>query len=204
MNQHDLVALVDMDGTLADYDGAMARDLAKLASPQEPEEEIGYDKPHPDYIWERMKAIKARGEWWENLPRFKLGFDVLNILQEFNYYISVLTQGPRENPVAWSHKVKWCFKHIPDIDITITRNKGLVYGKVLVDDYPEYIQQWLAHRPRGLVIMPTQKWNKDFSHQNVIRYDGNNLSEVRYALSIVKDRKSGEQLNLQQIGRGLR
>jgi hypothetical protein len=117
-------------------------------------------------------------------------------MQELGYYLSILTQGPKANPVAWSHKVKWCFKHVPNIDITITRNKGLVYGKVLMDDYPEYIQQWLEHRPRGLVIMPAQKWNVDFTHPNVIRYDGSNLLEVRRALEIVKDRKPGETLKI--------
>ena len=194
--QTDLVALVDLDGTLADYDGAMARDLGNLRSPDEQEEEIGYGKPHPPHIWARMKLIKASGEWWENLPRLKLGFDVLEIMESLGFYISVLTQGPKSNPVAWSHKVKWCFKNIPDIDITITRNKGLVYGRVLMDDNPEYIEQWLAHRPRGLVIMPAQKWNKDYAHPNVIRYDGSNLLEVHNALIIAHNRDKNEDLKI--------
>ena len=195
-DKSDIVALVDMDGTLADYDGAMARDLAKMASPNEAPEEIGYEKPHDPHIWERMKLIKANGDWWENLPRFKLGFDVLEILEDLGFYVSVLTQGPKANPIAWSHKVKWCVKNIPDIDITITRNKGLVYGKVLVDDYPEYVEQWLAHRPRGLVIMPAQNWNKDFKHPNVIRYDGSNWHQVQEALEIARFRQPNEELKI--------
>jgi len=196
MTENKPIALVDMDGTLADYDGAMQRDLDKLSSPDERSREIGYGCKHPDYIWERMKMIKSSGEWWENLPKFQLGFDVLEILREFEFYISILTQGPRANPVAWSHKVRWCLKNVPDLDITITRNKGLVYGRVLVDDYPEYIEQWLEWRPRGLVIMPAQKWNKDFKHSNVLRYDGKNLSSLRHALGVVRDRKDGEGLKL--------
>jgi len=192
--QTDIVALVDMDGTLADYDGAMARDLAKLASPEETSEAIGYGHDHEDHIWERMKMIKSNGDWWENLPRLALGFEILDLLEELGFYRSVLTQGPKTNAVAWSHKVKWCFKNIPEIDITITRNKGLVYGRVLVDDYPVYIEQWLEHRPRGLVIMPAQPWNKDFSHPNVIRYDGSNMQEMRKALIAARDRKAKEDL----------
>ena len=179
-----------MDGTIADYDGQMQKDMAELASPEEPQEEIGYDKPHSPHIWARMKMIKARGEWWENIPKLKLGFDVLDILREFDFYISILTQGPKENPVAWSHKVAWCMKNVPDLDITITRNKGLVYGKILVDDYPEYIMQWLQHRPRGLVIMPAQNWNLNFKHDNVIRYDGKNLDKVRDAIKMAKKREA--------------
>jgi 5'-nucleotidase len=194
---NETVSLVDLDGVLADYDGAMQKSLDSLSAPEEKVEETGYHKPHSQHVWARMNLIKESGEWWENLPRFKLGFDVLDILRELDYYISILTQGPKANPVAWSHKVKWCFKNVPDLDITITRNKGLVYGKVLVDDYPEYIQQWLEFRPRGLVIMPAHKYNLNFKHPNAIRYDGTNLDKVRTALEMVKNRKSGEELKLQ-------
>lgn len=161
------IGLIDLDGTLANYDGAMQKSLDTLSAPEEKVEETGYHKPHPPHIWARMNLIKESGEWWEDLPRFKLGFNVLEILKELDFYISILTQGPKANPIAWSHKVKWCCKNVPDLDITITRNKGLVYGKVLVDDYPEYVQQWLEHRPRGLVIVPAQKWNLNFKHSNV-------------------------------------
>ena len=194
MTNNPNIALMDMDGTLCDYDGAMQRDLAKLASPNEEYEITGYGQQHPDYIWERMKLIKSRGEWWENLPQLKLGFDILNILKKLNFQISILTQGPKENPIAWSHKVSWCMKNVPDLDITITRDKGLVYGKVLVDDYPEYIERWLKWRPRGFVIMPAQKWNENFVNDKVLRYNGENLNEVQNLLEKIKDRKSGEKI----------
>tara|TARA_Y100000310_G_C20512920_1_gene729762 strand:+ start:436 stop:588 length:153 start_codon:yes stop_codon:yes gene_type:complete len=48
--------------------------------------------------------------------------------------------------------------------MTITEDKGIVYGKVLVDDYPCYIKRWLENRPRGLVIMPAHSYNRDFEH----------------------------------------
>jgi hypothetical protein len=53
---------------------------------------------------------------------------------------------------------------------------------VLVDDYPPYVQRWLAWRPRGRVIMPAHAWNAGFSHPNVLRYAGDNLEEVRMVL----------------------
>jgi len=183
------IALLDMDGTLADYDKAMQRDLAKLASPNEEPYIAGFDKQHPPHIWERMKLIKENGDWWENLPQLKLGFDILHELKDLGFVMSILTQGPKDNPIAWSHKVRWCKKNVPDIDITITRNKGLVYGRVLVDDYPLYIEQWLAHRPRGLVIMPDHPWNRGFNHKNVVPYYGSNIDEVRKALIKARDRK---------------
>lgn len=190
------IGLVDLDGVLCDYDKAMQHDLDIMLAPGEKRYLIGLHKRHPSYVVVRMDLIKSSGEWWENLPQFKLGFDVLEILKELNFYVSILTQGPKENAIAWSHKLRWCIKNVPYLDITITRRKGLVYGKVLVDDYPVYIQQWLEHRPRGLVIMPAHEWNKDFVHPNVIRYDGANIKEVRKALVIVRNRKSGEELKI--------
>lgn len=186
------VALVDIDGTLADYDGQMIKSLESICHPSELPLAIGYGIKQPDHIWSRMQLIKSKGDWWENLPRLKLGFDILEVLRELNFYISILTQGPKSNPIAWSHKVSWCIKNVPDLDVTITRNKGLVYGKVLVDDYPEYVGAWLNHRPRGLVVMPAQRWNEDFTHPQVIRYDGSNLGKIREALEKVKNRKRGE------------
>ena len=36
MHKSELVALIDMDGTLCDYEGAMRRDLERLRSPGDP------------------------------------------------------------------------------------------------------------------------------------------------------------------------
>jgi phosphoglycolate phosphatase-like HAD superfamily hydrolase len=182
------VAYFDMDGTLADYEGALVRDLGKLKSPEEPKLGSIYRADLPSYIKERAKLIKNAGSWWENLDRFQLGWDILGEAKNLNFRIVILTQGPRNNAEAWSHKLKWCDKHLPDIEVCITRDKGLHYGRVLVDDYPEYITRWLEYRPRGVVIMPAHDYNEDFKHKNVVRYDGTNLDKVRAALSAAYNR----------------
>lgn len=65
-----------------------------------------------------------------------------------------------------------------------------VHGKILVDDWPPYITRWLEWRPRGLVIMPTQKHNAEYTHPQVIRYDGENIEEVAKALKAWKEREN--------------
>jgi len=177
------IALFDMDGTLCDYDSGLLAELNKLKCPNEESLETIMHKDLPDYIKARKDLILNREEWWENLPKFKLGFDVWDLAKELEYRRMILTQGPRKNPAAWSGKKKWMDKNLgEDTEITITRDKGLVYGKILVDDFPEYIERWLAWRPRGLVIMPASSSNADYKNSQVIRYDGTNLKEVKYAM----------------------
>lgn len=183
----ELVALVDMDGTLCDYEGAMLRDLERLRSPHEPPVSIAGTHAEP-WLRERMELVRRQHGWWARLERLRLGFDVLEELRARDFEIHILTKGPATATSAWAEKLQWCQQHVPDARVTVTMDKGLVYGKVLVDDYPEYVLRWLTWRPRGLVIMPAQPWNEGFSHPNVLRYDGSNLDAVRTQLDTVKAR----------------
>lgn len=188
MKEIERIALLDMDGTVADYDGQLNKDMALLASPSEKPYATWEKKEQPPYILARMQLIKCRGSWWENLPTLPVGMKIVDCLRSLEFSIHILTQGPKSNPEAWSHKAKWVMKNLPDIPITITRDKGLVYGRVLVDDWPEYILRWLEFRPRGQIIMPAQRWNKGFTHPNVLRYDGTNDEELMKALKFARNR----------------
>jgi len=167
------IALFDMDGTLCDYEGALKRDLAKLAAPGDHEFEPFGDHPH--YIEERIRLIRQRPGWWRELDFLPLGRKIMDVFSHFNFNRHILTKGPHNNPMAWAEKVEWCELHLRNhykFNITITEDKGLVYGTVLVDDYPKYVKRWLEWRPRGLVVMPAHPYNADFSHPNVLRFDG--------------------------------
>ena len=96
----------------------------------------------------------------------------------------MLTKGPVSKPPAWAEKVQWFDRHLKGLaeGITTTHDKGLIYGKVLVDDWPAYIGRWLEWRPRGLAILPAHPHNEGFAHPNAIRYDGTNLDAVRERL----------------------
>lgn len=189
MKEREQIALLDMDGTVADYEGQLARDMALLASPSEKPFVAWEEKKYPPHILARMHLIKCRGSWWEDLPILPVGMKIVDCLKSLGFNIHILTQGPKSNPEAWSHKAKWVMKYLPEIPITITRDKSLVYGKVLVDDWPEYVTSWLEFRPRGQVIMPVQKWNEGFSHPSVLRYNGENDEELMKVLKAARNRK---------------
>ncbi len=191
MKKIENIALFDMDGTLCDYEKGLFECLEKLRSPEEPVFYPPITDDCPDYIRARADLIRSSEKWWINLPRFQLGFDILKIAKELEYRIMILTSGPRRNPSSWSGKKIWIDNNLgQDVDITITRDKGLVYGKILVDDFPKYIERWLQYRPRGLVIMPAGKQNENFKHRQIVRYDGTNLEQVREVMEKAKLRKN--------------
>ena len=173
------IALFDLDGTLADYHGRMEQDLEAMRAPGEEPLKFLYDDsehPLPSYIEARKLAITRQEGWWRNLPILDLGWDIFMEALEADFRLEILTKGPINKSLAWKEKVEWCAKNISyEHGITITRDKGMVYGKVLVDDYPSYILDWLKWRPRGLVIMPAHNYNEYFHHPNVIRYTGDHM-----------------------------
>lgn len=177
---HEPVALYDLDGTLADFDGAMRAAMGSLAAPRE---KAYYEEQddEPRHIRNRRRLVKRQPGYWSGLPRLKLGFDVLRETIKLGFDHMILSKGPRSNETAWAEKIRWCRENMPeklDYLITLTEDKGLVYGKVLVDDWVKYVERWLHWRPRGLVIMPAHPYNRGFRHQNVVRYDGRNMREV--------------------------
>jgi 5'-nucleotidase len=167
---NDNIALFDLDGTLCDYDSALIKDLNLIRSPKE--EELT-SLPHihiPPYIQKRIDMICDNEDWWLTLQPLPLGIWLLESARLMGYRIMILTQGPKRNPYAWSGKKKWIDLHLGNhVDVTITRDKSLVYGKVLVDDYPGYIERWLKWRKNGLVLMPANDLNLKFEHPQVIR-----------------------------------
>jgi len=175
------IALIDLDGTLADYDGAMKLGLAKMQSPFEyahTGERVQLYDDTPEWLEARMKLIKNQPGFWRTLPQIPMGMLVYALLGELGYRRMILTKGPRNTTAAWTEKVDWCRVNVPDADITVTHDKGLVYGKVLFDDYPPYITRWLEWRPRGHVLMLATPYNQGFAHPNVLRIDPSHFGET--------------------------
>ena len=193
-NLDENIGLFDLDDTLVDYSGAIGRDLASIAGPNDPPYSPWGE--NAQFIRGRIIFIRNQPGWWRSLEVLQAGFDVLKVARELEFTIHILTKGPIFATPSWTEKVEWVMRHVPDAGVTVTQEKRLVYGKFLVDDYPGYISEWLAHRPRGLVIMPVYEYNRGFSHPNLVKYDGSNLAEVRRVLEIAKMRRPNEELRL--------
>lgn len=197
----DNIALIDLDGTVADYDAALTEAMKTLQAPDEPSYQDRYTGGvEPSYIEARRKMIQRQPGFWRNLKPLQLGFDVVDEFRRLEFGLHVLTKGPRSTPNAWGEKLEWCTEHMPDALVTVSSDKSLVYGRALVDDYPDYFMGWLRHRPRGLVVCVAHPWNEGFrkggrqENPNVFRYDGTNRKELSDLVRRVAQRKSGESL----------
>lgn len=196
----DDIALFDMDGSLADYTTALVNDLELLRSPEE-------DKITEENIWEadklphiqfRMRLIKRQPGWWLKLRPLPAGLEVWDLCKRFGFKNTILTKGPKKHSNAWDEKLQWCQKFLdPEVDVHIVSDKSGQYGKLLYDDYPEYMLKWLKHRPRGLGIMPVTPVSKGFSHPQVIMYRGvEDMEKLIRVIKQVKERKPGQALEL--------
>lgn len=185
------IALIDLDGTVADYDAALTSAMKSIQAPHE-EPFVSGRKYEEEHIRNRVRLIRSRPDFWLNLPKLELGFEIVDELKWVGFNLHVLTKGPESNPRAWSEKVSWAQKHLPDAAVTISSDKSLVYGRVLVDDWPDYFLKWLTVRPRGLVVCVAHPWNEHVDHPNVLRYDGNNRKELVQKLTAAYERESGK------------
>ena len=172
---NDKIALVDLDGTCADYHASCVKGLRALLRPDEE-----YVDPWMVPKSERAPWLEARRDlvsnqpgFWRNLSPIDDGLTIVKLLQHVGFSIMVLTKGPVRKTAAWTEKVEWCAQYLPYTGWTVTTDKSFSYGRILFDDYPDYIVPWLAHRPRGLVLMLDQPWNRSFEHPQVVRVPRN-------------------------------
>lgn len=156
------IALLDMDGTVCRWHERLDKDLNDL---------LGQDRAKlpPETITKIEHLIRKQTGWYFNLEPIELGFKIVEVLREVGFTIMVATKATPKAANAWSEKAAWCMKYFPHAQVTVTEDKTLLYGKLLVDDYPKFADPWLKKRPRGYVIMPDQPWNQGYEHPRVRR-----------------------------------
>lgn len=161
------IAFFDLDNTLADYDTAIRRDYEIYKSPSDPAYSVR--NIEHDHIRKLVNLIRSQPNWWLNLEPLSVGFEILEVL-EITHNIHIATKGTKKCHTAWTEKLLWSQKHIPSAYVTVTYDKSLLMGDILVDDYPPYLDAWLSNNPDGVGIMPINQYNSHFCHERVIHY----------------------------------
>lgn len=183
------IALVDLDGTLADYDEAMAKGLISLSAGVEfptPLKGVGFTREqNPPWLQERERMVRSMPGFYRNLAEIPMGMYLFrNLLQE-HFECHIATKCPSHNSaIAAMEKIQWCEEHLSyDMPkITICGDKSLLFGDLLFDDWPGYIAPWLKRHQDGIVLMLDQPWNASYEHERVIRV--NNKSPFTFSNAI--------------------
>jgi len=156
------VALLDMDGTVCNWHGQLQKDLTRILG-------VDREKLSQETLTRVEHLIRSQPGWYLNLERLPLGFKIAETLRDIGFTIMVATKATPVAENAWSEKAKWCKEYLPYAKVTVSEDKTLMYGKILVDDYQKFADPWLKKRPRGYVILPDQPWNQGYEHPRVKR-----------------------------------
>lgn len=156
------IALLDMDGTVCDWHNQLQKDLKNVLGPDK-------DRLPAETLTKIEHLIRKQPGWYLGLEPLPLGFAIAELLREIGFTIMVATKATPKAANAWSEKAAWCMKHLPYASVTVSEDKTLLYGKILVDDYEKFADPWLKKRPRGYVILPDQPWNQGYEHPRVKR-----------------------------------
>jgi len=85
--QEPPTALIDLDGTTADYDTALKEGLKPLWGPNE--ERVDLHGWHPPHIRARIELIRKQPGWWKTLKPIKKGFEIIELLRNHNFRLMV-------------------------------------------------------------------------------------------------------------------
>ena len=108
---------VDMDGVLCDFAGALAKQ-----GPEMKKEYSGKATAVPGFFL-NMEPMPGAIEAFEKLAA--------------NYDVYILSTGPWSSPGAWTEKVLWVQKHLPEAAfkrLILGHEKDLLRGDIIIDD----------------------------------------------------------------------
>lgn len=173
MSDEKPVALLDMDGTICDYHNALQRDMQNLLGGET------VSQPTREKI---EGLVKSQTGWYRKLKPLPLGMEIYRTLREIGFQIVICSKGSRWSKNSWTEKMEWVAEHLDeDVLMNLTQVKQLVYGRVMVDDYPSHFLPWLERRPRGIVVVPAQDWNVDVKPNERIHkmYESDDIEKIR-------------------------
>lgn len=174
------VALFDLDGTLADLDRQLADDMNRIKGPDEPDFVAALPgQKSPPHIKARKIMIFNQPDWWEQLPRYQPGWDVLEMVRQAGLQVQIASKPSMDCHDSAAQKLRWVERHLGKVVTHLSGDKGMIQADLLVDDWVQYVARWLELNPQGRAILPLHSWNQDFRHDRAIHYDGTNADQVR-------------------------
>ena len=145
-----LTILVDLDGVLADFDGALFSDTADFID--WPDEALSRSRRFcTDYLNRREAKVVRRyieeTRFFRDLPLIPGAQGGVKELEELGHDLWICTKPLEANPWCASDKMAWVADHFPSLakKVILAPDKSMVKGDILLDD---------AHKPFQRVIAP--------------------------------------------------
>lgn len=137
------VLLVDMDGVLADFDGALwegTKDLVEYDIESLEDQRHRFLTDHLGSQFDRrlVRGVVERPGWFRDLPVMVGALEAMEEIRETGVEIWVCTKPLEANPSCRDDKGAWLREHFPYLEgrMIIAPDKSLVVGSVLLDDAP--------------------------------------------------------------------
>lgn len=135
--------LVDMDGTIADYEQGFLERWRKLYPgeiwiPPEQRATFYLEEQYPARLSKQVRAISRMEGFYRNLPTIPGGIDALVALSEI-YDVRICTSPHTDYEHCVLEKYQWIDEHLGREwvrKIILTKDKTFVSGKYLIDDKP--------------------------------------------------------------------
>jgi len=166
-NRHKLVALLDVDGVLADFLSPVMTKMNEITGADVKYDDVTtwkvedvysfYDDKAGDLIWE---IIKQPG-FCESLKMYPGADDfVYHLSKMFDVYF---VTAPCDSPTWVAERNIWLCSHLGEeyVKKTVyTKNKHLVKGDLFIDDSFNNCTEWQESFPTMTSVLWTQPYNK--------------------------------------------
>lgn len=173
-----LVAVVDLDDTLADFSGELRRRFSNKhkLSIEESVSLYGIEQHDFDFFTKLWTIYNSPG-FFEELPLLEGAKEAIDTLLEQDINIVIATALPKQfnnsiNYWAPGEKIKWVAKHFNRLKyrVTITPDKHLLAANIILEDNIINIIKWRDINPTGVGILIDHLWNRaDDMPANIIR-----------------------------------
>ena len=181
MNQR--IILVDMDGPLADLEGAFLRIWQEqypdeFFVPFEERRTFYLNDDYPEHLKNKLPPILAADGFFAALEPVEAGIQALEEMQSLGHRIIVCTSDIFANKTGLSDKRKWIHRYL-GLEIAkamiFTRDKTLVHGDYLIDDKPSITG---IGTPNWIHVIYDQPFNRDIGDKPRMSVDWSNWKKI--------------------------
>ena len=152
MGDRAMLYIVDMDGTIVDFVGAMVDEHNKISGTNLSKEDIDEWDLTPFGI---KTSTWQKPGFFYNLKPFEGAIEVLWKMYQNGNQIWIASDSMGQNFVE-TDKTKWIEEHIPFVrGVVFTGRKWELPGDILIDDSPEQLEKF-----SGITIKFNQPYNK--------------------------------------------